>query len=248
MAITIVGSITPVVSPASTDVTFINGQHTTTSDTDLLLCCVAVEGNENPSPTNPCRFDLSGSDTALTLISDSLSTGSNAGVRTLIYGMVSPGAVTDAQVRFSVEFSANPFAHVWVNISGTVTTSLAAATNDLEQVFGDTVGSTTVFASAGGTGNGLLVWGAAQGNDMAPSSTGVTFTKQVGTSTGATTSDLSVILSTLVSGAPSAVTITWNTTDENGGNLIELLPAASTNLLPDYSGTRGIMRGVGRGI
>lgn len=249
MAISIVGTISEIVSPNSTAVSFVDGNHTTTADTDLLLHFVALEGNQGPD-TAPSRFDISGTDQALTLISDSGSTGSNTDVRVLCYGLVSPGAVTGASCRTDVQFTANPIAAVWVNISGVVTTSVAAATNDAG-TYQDTsgTGSTTVLSSGGSTGNGLIAWAAAQSNSMQPSSSDNGFTEQVEGVTAATTSDLSYNLCTLLSGAPSAVTITWNTTEENSGLLVELIPATSTNLLPDYSGThRGIMRGTGRGI
>lgn len=248
MAISIVGSITETHSTNATSVSLVNTVHTTTSDTSLLLLCAAVEGNENPDPTAPALFDIGGTDQAMTLISDSGNTGSNGDVRTLIYGLVSPGAVTDANVRFDIEFSANPIVTVWVNISGVVTTSVAAATNDLETVSNTVAGSTTAFSSAGSTGNGLLVFAAAQGNDMNPSAPSGSFTEQVEGVTAATTDDLAYNVSTLLSGAPSACTITWNTTDQNAGCFIELIPAASSGFLPGYKGSgRGVMRGVMRG-
>lgn len=248
MAISILGTTNVHKSPASTEVSLLDGNHATTSDTTLLLNFVAIEGAEEPNPTNPSRFDISGTDQALTLISDSLNTGSNGDVRTLIYGLVNPGAVAVANCRFSVQFSAFQIASVWVNVGGSVSTSVAAATNDIDQ-YSDTTGTgnTTVLTSGGSTGNSLFGWGAAQSNATSPSSVSGSFVEMVDSVTAATSSDLSFNLSRLLSGAPSGLTITWNSNNENAGNLIEVIPVASTNLLPDYSGTRGIMRGVGRG-
>ena len=247
MAIAIDGSITVLKRAAGSESSSrLNGLHTTTANTSLLLCCWAIEGNENPHATLPCTFEAS----PLTLIADTGATGSNADVRILVHGMVSPGAVTDGDTINEWLFSASPICAVWANFSGTVSTSVAAATNDLGSDVNSSpsLTSTTVLASGGGTGNGLVAWAVAQSNAMAPSSPSGSFTEQVDDTTAATTSDFSFNLSTLLSGAPSACTITWNTVDENAGSLIELIPATSTSLLPDYSGTRGVMRGVGRGI
>lgn len=248
MAIQIVGTTTEITSPASTSVGFVDGNHTTTSDTDLLIVCVAIEGNDNLEPSNPIRFDISGTNTALTLISDSGAATDGTDVRSYVYGLISPDTIDPANCRVDVQFSTNQIASVWINLSGTNTGSVAAATNDLETVNNESAGSTTVFASAGSTGNGLLVWGAAHSNDMKPSDADNSFIEQVDNVTAATSSDFAYNLSTLLAGAPSAVTLTWNTTNENAGNLIEIIPATSTSLLPGYTGIgRGVMRGVGRG-
>jgi hypothetical protein len=247
MAISIVGSITEQVSPASTSVGLLNGNHTVDAGTDLLLCCIAMEGGEILDSSDPVKWNLAGVDEILTLISDSGAGADNSDVRTWVYGYVNPTAVDTGQTGIGIQFSANQVAATWINISGVNTDSVAAATNDLETVSNTSAGSTTAFSSAGATGNGLLVWSAAQNQSMAPSSADNGFTEQVDSVTAATSSDFAFNLSTLLSGAPSAVTVTWNTTNENAGNLIELVPASSTSILPDYSGTRGVMRGVGRG-
>ena len=48
MAIQVTGTISEHVSPASTEVGFVDGNHDSTADTSLLLNLVAIEGNENP--------------------------------------------------------------------------------------------------------------------------------------------------------------------------------------------------------
>ena len=246
MAITIVGSISEHVNPAATPVGFKDGVHTTTADTDLLMHFVAIEGNEAPDST-PSRFDISDTNQSLTLIADTGSTGSNTDVRLLAYGLVSPGAVTTADCRFDVAIEAAQIASIWVNFAGVVTSSVAAATNFENEKVNTAASSTTVIPSGGSTGNPLICWAAANGNDMAPSSVDNSFTELLDNVTAATTADYAYSLSSLLTGGPSAVTVSWNVSDENSGLLIELIPAASTNLLPDYSGSRGVMRGVGRG-
>lgn len=250
MAIQIVGSITEQVSPASTSVNLLNSNHTSTSDTDLMLCCVAIEGAETLDSGDEVAFDLSGGNVNLANISDSGNTGDNSDVQCSVWGMISPGAVTDAQTSIRISpGTANQIAVVWINLSGTNTTSLAAATNDID-TYSDTSGSgsTTVLSSGGSTGNGLIAWGAAQNNSMAPSAADNSFIEQVDSVTAATSSDFAYNLSTLLAGAPSACTITWNTTNENAGNLIEVVPATSSAFLPGFTGIgRGILRGVGRG-
>jgi len=229
---TIEGSISEIVSPASTSVGFVDGAHTTTAGTDLLLCLVGIEGSENMQPGGAeVRFDISDTDQSLTLISETSVTGSSADVRTLVYGLVSPGAVTTANCRTDIEFSANQIASIWVNIGNANTASVAAATNEIDTTQNTTESVSTVLSSGGSTGNSLIAWGVAMGNDMNPSSVSDGFTEQVEGVTAATTSDFAYNLSTLLAGGPSGVTITWNTSDENSGNLIEII-SSSTGIGP----------------
>jgi len=246
VAIAIAGTISEHVSPAATAVGNVDGNHTTASDTSLLLNLVAIEAHEAPEDATPSRFDISDTNQTLTLIGDTGYTGSSSDVRLLAYGLVSPGAVVDANCRFDVEFDADQIASIWINFSGTITSSVAAATNYENEKVNVAATSTTVIPEGGSTGNPLICWAAANGNDMAPSSVNNSFTELLDNVTAATTADYAYHLS-MLSGGPSAATVTWNTTDENSGILIELVPATSTNLLPDYSGQRGVMRGVGRG-
>jgi len=221
MAVTVVGSVSEIVSPAATSVSFVDGNHTTTADTDLLIACIAIEGNE-ALESNEVSFDISGTPQVLTLISDTGSTGNNSNTRTLVYGLVSPGEIAAANCRTDVQFSANPIASIWINFSGTLTSSVAAATNEVSK---DTAGSgaTSVLASGGSSGNALLAWGAAQSSASAPSSVDNSFVERADGVTAATGSDLAYHLSTLLTGLPSAATITWNQTSQNSANLIEIV-------------------------
>ncbi len=215
MAITRVGTETINNSSSSRDPASFS--HTTTADTDLLLVCVLIEGNEavNGTPT----FD--GND--LTLIRDTGSTGSNGDVRVYVYGMVSPGAVTGT---VSVDFtsSVNPSAVACINYKGTDTITVGLATNFINEDVNTSGTSTGVHASGGTSGNALFVVGCGQGADMQPASVDNSFVEvwdqQTGTSNS---SDFGHIGAEKLSSIPSAVTITYGATDENTSVLIELL-------------------------
>jgi hypothetical protein len=223
MASTIKGTISEHVQAATASTGFLDGTHTTTADTDLLLCFIGLEGAESMDPAgSQVVFDISGTPQELTLIS-STGVATSSDVRTLVYGLVSPGAVTTANCRTNWEFSANQVVSVWMNLGGTATASVAAATNQIDttQHTGET--TATELTSGGSTGNSLIAWGVAMGNDMNPSSVSDGFTEQVEGVTGATVSDFAYNLSTLLSGGPSGTTITWATSAQNSGNLIEII-------------------------
>lgn len=225
MAITFPGSVSQHVSPDSSAVSLLNGFHTTTVDTDLLLHFVAVEGAEAPDAA-PSLFDIGGTDQAGTLLADTGDTGSNGDVRILVYGYLSPATVVNADVRFDGAFSLNPIASLWANVAGVDTASLAAATNIIHAT-ADLVGASSLALNSGGSsGNALLAFFAGQGNDMNPSSVNNGFSELAEGVTDATASDLAYNLSALTSSLPSGVTITWSATNESSGVLIELVAAA----------------------
>jgi len=219
MAITEVGTRTIATVAAATPGSTNNQTHTTTSNTDLLLALVSMEGNEQVTLSlNEVQFNS----VDLTQIHDTGATGSNGDVRIYIYGIVSPGAAT-ATAKTSIQGNGSPLATVWLNINGVVTTSVAAATNYISEDVNTTASSTSVLTSGGSAGNGLLAYGVAQGNDMNPSSFDSGFTEVIEGVTAATTSDFAYNVASHFSGAPSGTTITWNTSDENTAVLIELV-------------------------
>jgi hypothetical protein len=214
--------------------------HTTTSDTDLLLLVVHVEGGETVTAT-PTWNSLD-----FTLIDAGTDTGNNQDTRTYIYGRVSPGSATASTI---VALSGvNPSASACVNYSGTMATAgIAGAVNVLEAISNATGTGTIVFSSAGSDPNGLFCSVVAQGADTQPmASTSSVFSEiwdeQTGTSNSA---DFGHGGYELLSGLPAGTTITFGVTDENSGILIELIEAfgptidvplgsqAYTGLVPD---------------
>ncbi len=209
------------VSPASV----LNISHTTTSDTDILICLAAIEGNEQLEG-DFCLFD----GVALGPIGDTGATGDGGDVRLYAFGMMSPGANT-ATAKLDPQFSTSPIVAVWLNYAGVVLTSLAAATNYLDEDI-NTVASgattTSVLASGGSSPNGLIVFGVAQGGTgMDGSSVDNSFIERLDDTTELTTSDFAFNLSDLLAGAPSACTITWGGSDQNTAFMLELVAAAS---------------------
>ncbi len=187
--------------------------HTTTSDTDLLLLTVFLEGSEviTTTPT----FD--GDD--FTLIRDTGDTGNNADVRVFVYEFRSPAAKT-ATIFVDFTGNVNPSASIAVNYSG------AGSAKFLSEDINTTASSTGVHASGGASTSALFVVGCGQGNDMQPASVDNSFVEvwdqQTGTSAAA---DFGHIGAELLTGAPSGVTITYGspTSDQNTSVLIELL-------------------------
>jgi len=209
---------------SSSAVTSHSYSHTTTSDTSLLLLVIHIEGNESISGTP--TFDSAN----FTLITSQSATGSNGDTRSFIYGMVSPGAKT-ATISISFASNVNPSTSICINYKDTETSTVAAATNPIDDVQNTSTASTAVFSSGGASGNALFVATVGQGADMQPLSFDNSFAeiwdRQTGTSNAA---DFGHGGAELLTGLPSGVTCTFGATDENGGILIELL-------VPDISPT-----------
>ena len=231
---------------ASADFSTFSSSYTLDASAELLLMCVGIEGNEAPGTTDPARWDTGGTYVAGTLVSDSGSTGSNADMRTLVYGWINPDT-GNRDFQFRVQFSADTLVLAMIGISGVDTSSVTAATNDLETVSNATATSTTVFASAGTSGNGLLAWGATQ-NDSVSASINAGFTEHLNFQSGTGAGDSEGFLGTLADNAPQGPTITWGGSDENAGNYIELVVPAAGGRTEFSGAARGVMRGVGRGI
>jgi len=198
--------------------------HTTTGDTDLLLLYVHIEGNESVSglPT----FD--GAD--FTVIQEQASTGNNGDTRSHVYGLISPGKKT-ATIAVSFASSSDPSCCICVNYHGVDTASVAAATNQAGSVQNTTTSATVAFSSAGTSGNGLVASVVGQGADMSPMSFDNSFLElwDHETGGGSAITDFGHGGAELLSGIPSALTVTMGATDECGGLMVELVvPAGAT--------------------
>lgn len=225
MAISEVGTRSVAIVTAADGAQFTNNiSHTSTSDTDILVAFLGMEGAE---AITSCDYD----DVAMTLIHDTGTTGSNSDVRIYVYGMVSPGAKTaNGKTRYSGG-GANPGVSVWVNFKNTNTDSVAAATSAVSDDINTIAGTTGTLASGGAAGNALIAFGVGQGNDMAPSSLTGGFTEMLDAVTSATVTDFAYLLASNYDTAPTGSTITWSTSDQNGQVLIELI-AATGGVVP----------------
>lgn len=194
--------------------------HTTTSDTDILIVCILVEGGEFVDTPTPTFNSVD-----MTEIADTGSQ-SNSDVRLYAYGLVSPGAVTNGTVNFDFGSNLNPSAAVALNYTDSDTASVAAATNNISQDVNTSNTSTAVMASGGSSGNTLLAFACGQGSDMEPISWSGSFAEIWDEETGAdTNADFGHAGAELTSGPPSGVTATFSTSDQNTGLMIEIVAA-----------------------
>ena len=212
-------------SSAVTDVSY---STTVDASTTLLVLFISCEAGE--SVTDTPAFNTSEN---FTLIHATTESGSNADVRTYLYGLVSP-TVTTANITFTLSATDTCFSCA-LNYIGTVSSSVANATNFLSEDVNNAAGetSTTVHASAGNSGNALLMGGAFKSGHGDPASNASSFTEIYDAATGtADFSDLSYYVAELLNSAPSAITVTWATTDSNVGNYIEIVAAAGAAANP----------------
>ena len=182
---------------------------------------VFAEGTEDFD--NPPTFNS----TSLTLISSQSTTGDNADTKMWVYGMVSPGAVTDSvAVDFSGTSSVGGISAV--NIGGTVTTSVADATNEIANVQNTSASATCVLASGGSSGNGLIAGFVGQDGDSNPMTWSDSFIelRDEDTGTGSQASSLGIGVAYKLSGLPSGTTVTPGISEENSCILVELVAAA----------------------
>jgi hypothetical protein len=222
MAVAEVGTRTLAIQEAATPVSQLNTSHTTTAATSLLLCFVAIEGNEALEGSN-----ASFNGTAMTLINDTGSTGSGADVRVYVYGLVSPDVGTYT-AGIDPQYSTSPIAGHWVNYSGTETSTVAAATNFISSDINTSATSSTILTSGGTSGNYLVAYAVAQGGTTGPTTVNNGFTEIWDGATDTTASDFSYTMSYLDSTLPSAATISWTGPDQNGGVLIEIVVASAS--------------------
>lgn len=208
---------TPTIDTGSAFRQNISFSHTTTSDTDLLLVTFILEGAKGINPTP--QFD--GAD--LTLIRDTGDTGSNNDVRVLIYGMVSPGAVT-ANVTATYANNNNPDAIIVRNWTDTEISSVAAAANSISEDVNTSNSEFSVLSSGGVSGNTLYAVGGFQGEDGSEASwISEAFSVLAnGTTGGSANADFAYTDGEYTT-LPAGTTIDWNASDQNTGVLIELV-------------------------
>ena len=194
--------------------------HTVPTGATLLLVSVGFRQNEI---LNGIDWNTSEAMTVVRL-TDSSGDVSDVGVAT--FGLINPTATT-ANVDVDYASALNPDWVVISNWTGTVTSSVAAATNFIsedENIIGT---NTTVLTTGGSAGNLMYAAAACVGDDASPGSESPVFTEITNTNTGGGSTggaDQSLFVGHIA--APSAVTITWLQTDENSGHLLEIVSAA----------------------
>jgi hypothetical protein len=213
--------------------------HTVTEGTTLLIAAVGVTADREFHTAPQYNSET------MTAISDT-GEGNSTDMRVYVYGLINPDA---GENTFFCQFGTpiNPPAS-WVtlvNYKGTQNSSVADVTNSVETVSNTSTTSTTEFSSGGSAGNALFLAAGGIGENMSPASSSFTEIADTVTGGGANNNnDHAIYVAHLLTGAPSAVTVTWSATDENAGALVELVANRS-----GFRGSgRGIARGVGRGI
>jgi hypothetical protein len=195
---------------------------TVPANTSLMLCAALRTGNEVESAVS-----WNTSEALTQIYEDTATSSTDAGLS--IWGIVDPTATT-ADIVFSTSTGDwdNYSAFTCYAWAGTVTTSVAAATN-VGTAVEDKAGSTSACAiasSEGTAGNINVLYGTAFGNDMQPASNDVSFTELLDASDGGGNSDGAYYVA--YGDAPSQPTLSWATTDENLCVQVEILAAPST--------------------
>jgi hypothetical protein len=215
MAVTRGGTVTTWSTSGTTS--SVSQSHTVDADTTLLILVISAEAQETMD-TEP----VWNSSEAMTLIHASTA-GTSGDVRNWIYGLVNPTATT-ANITYTV--SSNDNGHFTaINYKGTVTDSVAAATTYIDEDV-DNAGTTDNYSiSYSTTANCLLTAGVFRGGDGDPASNNQGFAELADSGTGtSSTSDISFYVADSLSGdTAGTITVTWSATDENAGQLIEII-------------------------
>ena len=203
-----------------------SASHTVTADTTILLLVTGMRANARSVSTvedwavgEPFVF-----------IADS-NPSDNADPNFEIWGVIDPEAKTNTITVTFDSATDNDYQYATlINYGGTVITNIAAATNILQEVDNSTAGTTTVFSSAGTSGNGLVVAGGARGIG-ATATINASFTELIESDTGGGDTgngDSSFYHAYLLNAAPAAPTITWSASRDNAGIYLELVVASTS--------------------
>lgn len=205
-----------------------NTTHTTVDDTYTIpsgttLSVLVVMCRANIDLTETPTWDAAGANEDYTLIND---TGTDQGddMRVYIYGLVSPTSGTSKIIDYTLD-SQNSSMNALINYSGTIDTSVAAATNFLSEANARwaSSGSTQVHSSAGTSGATMFLAGALSANAGDPISNDAGFAELA----EGDTTNFAYYVADDIGGAPSAITVTYSATDQHASALIEILPAAT---------------------
>ena len=200
--------------------------HTTTSATDLLTVAIAANGSEDILGVT---FDGA----SLTLIHATTPSGNNRDTQVAIYGIVSPGAKTATiSIDFGNSASCRSKCVNWTDVD---TTSVAAATNYIDDWVANAGSSVSVLTSGGTSGNTLY----AVGNHVTASSA-----SWASAAFNEIAEHSALFVDAEYTTLPAGTTITWSSADENAAVLIELVAAGAAAIGATKAGTLALM-GVG---
>ena len=203
-------------------VTTVSELHTVDADTTLLILAISQEAQET-IVAQPFW------NTTEPFVLIHTSGGTTIGnMKNHVYGLVNP---TAGEHSITYETSPNDnIHHTAVNYIGTVATSVIDATNYLNEVVNDSATLTTILVAGGSAGETLLVAAAFLGGDGDPATDAAGFTVLANSATGTKSSDIAFYVADLIGGAPAAITVDWQVSDQNVGQLIEIIMGVDDNV------------------
>lgn len=224
-----VDSATPIITSFS---------HTVNASTTLLVVTFHCEGDLGISSVNWNTSE------AMTEITSVVTSSAGGDCRVYVFGRVNP-TVTTANVSFTVTGAGDNLACVAVNYLGTVTDSVADATNVIDtENNGDAAAQTVALSGTTTSGSTLVAAGTFYGGDGNPSSdSSASFdTVSEGETGTSTTTDTCYYYGDKIGGGTGGTvspTIDWTGTasDECVGVFIEIIPGDKTIAVPVGSGT-----------
>jgi hypothetical protein len=210
---------------------------TVDADTTLLVISTMYEAAE--SVTTVPTWKPVGGDQVSTLVHEA-RIGTNAGdMAVATYAIVNPDAET-ANIQ-CVHSSNDNGIIVATCYKGTIATSVADAIKSGSEDVNNSATDTTTLSSRGSAGSGLYAAGGFKGGDGSGITTPTNWSEIYdGASGGSSNSDISGYIIDDVDGAPSGVTWTWASSDENSSHLLEIVPAAEGGTINEVTKTDGI--------
>ena len=208
----------------SSDVRTITGtdgdiSHTVDVGTTLLVVSIFFEAAE--TVTSAPTWSLGGT---LTLVDATTSSSNAADMAMATYALANPTAGAGT-VTIAVSSNDNSIStatnYLGTNVSATMTDNIVLIAEDVN----DSTTNTTVFSSAGDSGNTLYAAGGFKGDDgtgvTVPTSFFEIFDAESGG--GSANADIAAYVCDFIGGAAAACTWTWAATDENSGHYLQIL-------------------------
>jgi hypothetical protein len=225
MPVTYLGTATSNANSTATDTIDLTN-HTVDSGTTLLLLGAGIRG-ASIAVSTITDWDTGQS---FSKISETVPVG-DTDINFEIWGVINPTVQTKT-ITITLDSAAGQYQWGWLaNFGGTDTSSVAIATNVLENV--DTTDPSTAtsvaFSSAGTAGNAVVATAASVGDDSSPSThdSGNGFTEVIDSLTGGGAggnADSTFHMSYNLSGAPTACTVSFSgSADQCAGIYLELL-------------------------
>lgn len=199
--------------------------HTVDASTEVLLLSIHHEAGTTITVA-PAWEPTGGGSETLSLVAQSTPSGSNNDVTCWLYRLDSP-TIDSGNVTFTHDSNDNYGAVAWNSLVGLTINKLAEDVNDAAS-------NTSVFSSAGAAGATAIGLGTFKGGDGDTVSDDATFdTYLANTASGANAnSDIAFFVAPKIGGLPTAVTFTWNASDENAAQYFEFIESAGGISIP----------------